>query len=269
MTPERIFEIVLQFANEATPNSKAEPAAVFLRKMHFHALSVDLLGKAAPGHIDPFSVHALVRVVGDCVCPLMHLVDPDISFDEHVFRVTVWRLHGLLKRQSFDATSDERRAHKTKEQVTIEECRQRLRDNAVFCKLSQKQQRAILDGSMGDCLYIDGPEAKKAGFPRKMARLGFGKLYKDDTFYYQSGHIHAGYDAILQVDQARAKAELATLFGAAPDMLLVLLAHALRIAAGTCTEWASKMLELPPTEQAELDAYREVGRRASHPAVSA
>jgi len=261
LTFDRLLDIVDELITVKAGSIEAEAASVFLRKMRYHASSFSVLWRA-PNHLDPFSLLALMRIIADCMGTLHHLIDPEITHEEKALRIYVWRLHGLLKRQKFPPSTGQARLQIAQESVTIEQLKRCIQNNSLFSSLLESQQNRLLKGKP-ETFIIEGQKVLEIGFGEKLKALGYGDRYAVHGFAYQSGHIHSGYDAMIQVGQATSSEQLNALAAYLPDRLMAMLAKAINVAAKTCPEWATYTLGLPRIEQYHLRVLRELGVQAS------
>jgi hypothetical protein len=262
---KKVHGVINDFLAIKPTTHDAEVALVFLRKILFHSRTVVLLLDQPWDQIDPFSILALIRIIADALGVMAYLVDQSVDLETRFLRWCVWRLHGLLKRQSFPSLSRRNNEQQREERRTIRTIRDRIKSLAPYHRLRPSAQQRILRGEPEAFKIVadaSGDKVEASGFSDRAELVGFGARYAVHRFAYASGHVHAGYEAIIQVQQLN-EAQRFELAEAVPNELLILLAYAIKIAGATSQEMASKLLDLPRELSIYFTALRELGDRVS------
>jgi hypothetical protein len=178
----------------------AEGVAV---KCFFHGISCLYLRRSTTvlelgaSFFDPASMNALARATIESFLVFHYVFVSPQGERQCELRHLSWRLADLMERQEVRATDPESVDKLQEERRVIEAIRSRLQRSPEFRTLTLKQQRGLLDKKIWR-LSKWTDIARDAGFSNDLAQT---------AYRYLRSYAHSGSWAVMQVSQARARAD--------------------------------------------------------------
>ena len=186
--------------------------------------------------VDWASIQVLARASTEVLLAFNYVFRDPTNEDEAEFRYLAWMVAGFGKRESFPVQTPEGKKQVAIDIKTNAQMRKRIQKTATFQALTEKQQKAVLDGR-------DWHPGKTLS---AMCEDVFGATWGRSLYRFMSGHAHSDALSAVQVLQTGDKASDL----AAPPLLVIALAVA-RMSEGYATKWvaAKKVYSTHPDRQ--------------------
>jgi hypothetical protein len=145
---------------------------------------------------DPSSLDVLVRAAFETYLVFYWVFIDSEYEDEKDFRFYSWEVAALYARQNFRATTQENIKKLQDEKIYINKIKSRIKDNSIFKKYSEKQQKSYYKKLEKGIWRLKG-WAEIAGAAR------FSELNSKIIYSFLSEHAHSGNISVTQVRQSK------------------------------------------------------------------
>lgn len=198
----RLLEIIFRITDANVGRTASERdllAEAILVKFVNHATSVLYLLRQTKipeleaSFLDIAGINVLTRAALEAVYVFAYLFDLPKSADERTLRADGWMLYDLISRQDFGTPPDQFKAQLDKERARIDELRARLKANALFASLPEKERRA----------FLEGKKWRTVGWKQLGRDMGLDAQTASSFYSFLCSHSHTGYVSVLQVYQAK------------------------------------------------------------------
>jgi hypothetical protein len=166
---------------------------------------------------DPASTDVLARAAFEAFLTFHYVFFAPKTREERDYRYWAYRAAGLAERQQLPVTTEEHRQKLVDEKKQLDDFVNKLRSNALFNRLSEKQKRQVLKGEWRQMSW--GAIAIDAGFSRMVAL---------DMYRHLCGHAHSGSLSILQIKESLLKGEQSQLIEGTMIAIAITIASLIR-----------------------------------------
>jgi hypothetical protein len=139
--------------------------------------------------VDSASINVLGRAALETFLVFHYVFVAPKSEEERNFRYTSWLLAGLIERQTFPIQSPKGKEMLSKERELISPLQAKLKRNAQFRALTQRQQKDLLEKG----------QWKLHSWKEIALSAGLGHTHAEALYHYLCGYAHAGNLSILQI----------------------------------------------------------------------
>lgn len=173
-------------------------------KFFGHAVSTLYLhrGLNVPGLVipianvpDPLSVDVLVRAALETFLVFYYIFIESSDKNEIDLRYRAWELAGLYKRQTFPAYLEENIEKLQKEQIWIEQLKEKIKTNPIFMSYEEKKKNNFFK-------QLEKGYWRYKGWAKIALSAGFSKLNSEIIYSFLCEHVHSGNISATQVWQS-------------------------------------------------------------------
>lgn len=270
----RLLDILYRVAEankgESTgPDGILHDAEGLIVKVFFHTASALYLFRGTiikdfpsveVNFVDPGSVDVVIRGALEAFLTLHYLYVTPASDEERELRYLSWKIAGLMERQDYPILSSQVIARQAQDMSVIEEWRTKLNSNALFNRLTPRQQDGISNGRYR-LLPLSLPEPWEIpSWPKLAESASLAKFYAETGYSILCGYAHSTSLSVLQMKQANGLAAQRQLVTSSIGILNIVLANAI-----TCyCELFPKpkaALQSDPAAAQLVQVWVEVGKR--------
>lgn len=227
-------------------------------KFFLHAASVLYLSRetnisnfpSAPlKFLDPASIDVLARAALETFLTFHYVfVEPKTDEGKN-YSYWVWKAAGLAERQTLPVSSEENRQKLVEEQKEISSLYSKLRLNATFQQLTERQKKSVLKGEWRLLSWREIAES-----------AGLAKILSSDMYRHLSGYAHSSYLSVLQIKESLEKKEQSLLVRSSMNIIPIVIANFIR---GYCDLLPKAKVTLTSDAEASslVDIWIQVGQK--------
>ena len=176
--------------------------------------------------IDSASIDVLTRATMETFLVFHYVFFAPQTKEEKDYRYWAYKAAGITERQSIPIITEETRRTFDNDRLVLDKLREKLRSNAVFQSLKDRQKRQIFEGK-GNWRWK--PDCSKHISWRDIALdAGFSEMLASHMYRHLSGHAHSSSLGVLQSQQALKNKETEQLIGASIGAMNIVIANMIR-----------------------------------------
>ncbi len=150
--------------------------------------------------VDSASIDVLTRATMEAFLVFHYVFYAPTTAEEKDYRYQAYKAAGLAERQNFPTITEEGRQALDNDKIELDELREKLRSNAVFQSLKDRQKRQIFEGK-GNWRWK--PDCSKHISWRDIALdAGFSEMLASHMYRHLAGYAHSSRSSVLQMTQA-------------------------------------------------------------------
>ena len=178
--------------------------------------------------LDFSSIDVVARSAIESFLVLYYVFDEPINEIEEELRYNAWLMSGLVSRMSFEPFSEKSRKVLAKDVEFFNSVKDKLKNNAIFRNLSDKQQNEIvLKGKW----KLEGEYNGKIKTPSWIdigIKAGFDKNTAKDIYKFLSGYTHCDSLSIIQIREAHDNAIRRNLADGTLEIMIMVMAFMIK-----------------------------------------
>lgn len=159
--------------------------------------------------IDSASIDVLARTALETFLTFYYVFFAPKTKDEQDYRYLTYKGAGLAERQQLPVSTEENRQKLADEKTQLDDLCNKLRSNAIFRSLSQKQQSEVLTArrDIWRKTFVSG-KSRLLSWTDIAINAGFSKMLAQDTYRYLSGYAHSSNASIMQIKELLKKEQM-------------------------------------------------------------
>ena len=161
------------------------------------------------GFIDSASINVLARTALETFLTFYYVFFAPGTKDEQDYRCLTYKAAGLAERQQLPVSTEENRQKLADEKTQLDDLCNKLRSNAIFRSLSQKQQSEVLTAprDIWRKTFVNG-KWRPLSWHDIAINAGFSKMLAQHTYRYLSGYAHSSSASIMQIKELLEKEQM-------------------------------------------------------------
>ncbi len=209
--------------------------------------------------LDAASIDVLTRTAMEAFLVFHYVFFAATATEEKNYRYWTYRAAGIAERQNLPETAYEYKQAKAEDKKELDKLRDKLKSNAVFQSLTEKQESRFFEGKERN-LWRWKPDVKKVLSWSDIAiDAGFSKMLASYMYRHLSGYSHSSSLSVLQAAQALVNKETEQLIKPSIDTMKVLTANMIREYCGLFPKALDVLKESGATKF--VDTWIHVGCR--------
>lgn len=175
------------------------------RKLFYHLTTIQSISNGSTittqeditfSFIDHSSVIIIARAAMETFLVFNHIYGED-NQEQSRFNHKLWKLNGLLSRQSYQTLIEKNKKKLDLEKMQIEELKAEIQSNPIFESYSEKQKKQLLKGNWDF----------NTSWQDMGVKAGFHPIHFRMTYSFLCGYSHSSYISILQIQQSKTEEE--------------------------------------------------------------
>jgi len=158
---------------------------------------------------DPSSANVVARAALESFLVFHDIFLSTNAPDEKDLKHTAWVLYGLLERSKSPGFSPEAKKVIIESREKAESLRNKLKNNPVFCALSEESKKKILKGR----------EWRLHTWREMTVAAGLSEIHANTFYKFLCGHAHASNISVTQIHQAQTAQDQRSICGATLNVM--------------------------------------------------
>ncbi|MFC1928598.1 DUF5677 domain-containing protein [Chloroflexota bacterium] len=193
-----------------------------------HGTNVRDIPSFKSSFIDSASIDVLTRATMEAFLVFHYVFYAPTTKEEKDYRYWAYNAAGITERQSIPIITEETRRTLDNDRLALDKLRDKLKSNAVFQNLTEKQKARFFEGKERN-LWRWNPDLKKVLSWSDIAiDAGFSEMLASHMYRHLSGHAHSGSLSVLQSQQVLINKEIEQLIGGSIGTINIVAANLIR-----------------------------------------
>jgi len=176
-----------------------------------------------PIYVVSASIDVLTRSTMEAFLIFHYVFYAPTTREEKNYRYWSYKAAGLAERQNFPTITEEGRKKLDKEKIELDALQNKLKSNAIFQTLTDKQKGQIFEGKGRWKWKPDGKG--KVSWREIAIHAGFSNMLASHMYSHLSGYAHSSHTSVLQVSQALENKDVDMLVKTSMDTINILMAN--------------------------------------------
>lgn len=209
--------------------------------------------------IDSASIDVLTRATMETFLVFHYVFFAPQTKEEKDYRYWAYKAAGITERQSIPIITEETRRTLDNDRLVLDKLRDKLKSNAVFQNLTEKQKTRFFAGKKPS-LWRWKPDVKKVLSWQEIATdAGFSEMLASHMYRHLSGYAHSSSMSILQINQAYENKEENRLTEASIGAINIVVANLIREYCALFP-WTQDVLSKDPKGSDIVEMWIQIGR---------